>query len=171
VPHARDLGFAPGRAAQVLAAIGGASIVGRIVMGDLGDRLGGKRALTISYLLLAGNLVWILFIENPWILFLFAPIYGFTHGAFFTLISPTVAEFFGTRSHGVIFAIVLLHGTIGGAMSPIIAGLVFDATGTYQPVFITLSVLAFTGLILINFVQKIPVSSAESNLSPCSQEH
>jgi len=171
VPHARDLGFAPGRAAQVLAAIGGASIVGRIVMGGLGDRMGGKRALTISYLLLTGNLIWILFIENPWILFLFAPIYGFTHGAFFTLISPTVAEFFGTRSHGVIFAIVLLHGTIGGAMSPIIAGLVFDATGTYQPVFITLSVLAFTGLILINFVQKIPVSPAESNLLPCSQEH
>jgi MFS family permease len=133
--------------------------------------MGGKRALTISYLLLTGNLIWILFIENPWILFLFAPIYGFTHGAFFTLISPTVAEFFGTRSHGVIFAIVLLHGTIGGAMSPIIAGLVFDATGTYQPVFITLSVLAFTGLILINFVQKIPVSPAESNLLPCSQEH
>ena len=133
--------------------------------------MGGKRALTISYLLLTGNLIWILFIENPWILFLFAPIYGFTHGAFFTLISPTVAEFFGTRSHGVIFAIVLLHGTIGGAMSPIIAGLVFDATGTYQPVFITLSVLAFTGLILINFVQKILVSPAESNLSPCSQEH
>jgi len=32
-------------------------------------------------------------------------------------------------------------------------------------------VLAFTGLILINFVQKIPVPSAESNLLPCSQEH
>jgi len=31
-------------------------------------------------------------------------------------------------------------------------------------------VLAFTGLILINFVQKVPISPAESNLSPCSQE-
>ena len=84
---------------------------------------------------------------------MFAPVYGFTHGAFFTLISPTVAELFGTKAHGVIFAIILFHGTIGGAFSRFIAGRVFDTLGTYQPVFICLSVIAVIGLVLAHFLR------------------
>ena len=106
-PHARDLGFGTTQAAKVLSTIGAASILGRIILGGAADRLGGKRTLIIAYSLLSASLIWLIFIREPWILFLFAPVYGFTHGAFFTLISPTIAEFFGTRSHGVIFAIVL----------------------------------------------------------------
>ena len=152
-PHARDLGFDAIRAAQVLSTIGAASILGRIIMGGTGDRLGGKHSLTIAYVILSLSLIWLLFIREPWVLFLFAPVYGFTHGAFFTLISPTVAELFGTKAHGVIFAIILLHGTIGGAISPFIAGRVFDTLGTYQPVFICLSVISVIGLVLVHFLR------------------
>ena len=152
-PHARDLGFDAIRAAQVLSTIGAASILGRIIMGGTGDRLGGKHSLTIAYVILSLSLIWLLFIREPWLLFLFAPVYGFTHGAFFTLISPTVAELFGTKAHGVIFAIILLHGTIGGAISPFIAGRVFDTLGTYQPVFICLSVISVIGLVLVHFLR------------------
>ncbi len=152
-PHARDLGFDAIRAAQVLSTIGAASIFGRIIMGGAADRLGGKRSLTIAYVILSASLIWLLFIREPWILFVFAPVYGFTHGAFFTLISPTVAELFGTKAHGVIFAIILFHGTIGGAISPFIAGRVFDTLGTYQPVFICLSVIAVIGLVLVHFLR------------------
>ena len=162
VPHARDLGFEPGRAAQVLATIGAASIVGRIAMGATADRLGGKSALIVAYCVLSGSLIWLLFIHEPRLLFLFAPVYGFTHGAFFTLISPTVAELFGTRAHGVIFAIVLLHGTIGGSLSPLIAGIVFDAEGSYQPIFLVLAALAITGLVLVNFLQPARVERARA---------
>jgi len=157
-PHARDLGFDPIQAAQVLSTIGVASILGRIIMGGTADRLGGKHSLTISYVILSASLIWLLFIREPWVLFVFAPVYGFTHGAFFTLISPTVAEFFGTRAHGVIFAIILFHGTIGGAISPFIAGRVFDTLGTYQPVFICLSVIAVLGLALVQLLRSDTLS-------------
>lgn len=152
-PHARDLGFETTQAAKVLSTIGAASILGRIILGGLADRLGGKRTLIIAYAILSASLIWLLFIREPWILFLFAPVYGFTHGAFFTLISPTIAELFGTRSHGVIFAIVLFPGTIGGALSPLIAGYVFDTVGSYQPVFVCLAGLAVAGLVLVHFLQ------------------
>ena len=92
---------------------------------------------------------------------MFAPVYGFTHGAFFTLISPTIAEFFGTRSHGVIFAIVLFPGTIGGALSPLIAGHVFDTLGSYQPVFICLAGLAVAGLVLVYFLHSDSLAEIE----------
>ena len=160
-PHARDLGFDAIRAAQVLSTIGAASILGRIIMGGAADRLGGKRSLTIAYVILSGSLIWLLFIREPWVLFVFAPVYGFTHGAFFTLISPTVAELFGTKAHGVIFAIILFHGTIGGAISPFIAGRVFDTLGTYQPIFICLSVIAVIGLVLVQFLRSDSLTKIE----------
>jgi MFS family permease len=73
-----------------------------------------------------------------------------------------VAELFGTRAHGVIFAIVLLHGTIGGSLSPLIAGIVFDAEGSYQPIFLVLAALAITGLVLVNFLQPARVERARA---------
>ena len=160
-PHARDLGFGTTQAAKVLSTIGAASILGRIILGGAADRLGGKQTLIIAYSLLSASLIWLIFIREPWILFLFAPVYGFTHGAFFTLISPTIAEFFGTRSHGVIFAIVLFPGTIGGALSPLIAGHVFDTLGSYQPVFICLAGLAVAGLVLVYFLHSDSLAEIE----------
>ena len=160
-PHARDLGFGTTQAAKVLSTIAAASILGRIILGGAADRLGGKRTLIIAYSLLSASLIWLIFIREPWILFLFAPVYGFTHGAFFTLISPTIAEFFGTRSHGVIFAIVLFPGTIGGALSPLIAGHVFDTLGSYQPVFICLAGLAVAGLVLVYFLHSDSLAEIE----------
>ena len=161
-PHARDLGFGTTQAAKVLSTICAASILGRIILGGAADRLGGKRTLIIAYSLLSASLIWLIFIRDPWILFLFAPVYGFTHGAFFTLISPTIAEFFGTRSHGVIFAIVLFPGTIGGALSLLIAGHVFDTLGSYQPVFICLAGLAVAGLVLVYFLHSDSLAEIEA---------
>ena len=85
-------------------------------------------------------------------LFLFAVICGFAHGGFFTVVSPTVAELFGTGSHGVLFGIVLFSGTIGGAVGPLLAGHTFDVTGSYQIVFLMLIGLAVMGLALITLL-------------------
>ena len=64
--------------------------------------------------------------------------------------SPTVAEFFGTRAHGALFGIVLMCGSIGGAIGPLAAGAVFDATGSYRIAFGVLLGLALTGLALVS---------------------
>ena len=81
-------------------------------------------------------------------LFLIVALYGVTHGVFFTLVSPVVAEYFGMRAHGSIFGTILFCGTLGGSVGPILAGRVFDLTGSYQPSFISLGLLALIGLVL-----------------------
>ena len=88
-------------------------------------------------------------------LFLFAVIYGFAHGGFFTVVSPMVAEWFGTDSHGILFGIILFCGTLGGAVGPLIAGRIFDVTGSYQMVFLVLSALSVTGFVLMMFLRPI----------------
>jgi MFS family permease len=88
-------------------------------------------------------------------LYLFAGIYGFAHGGFFTVMSPAVADIFGIGSHGAIFGVVLFSGTIGGAMGPVLTGRVFDVTGSYQTAFIFLIGVAISGLVLITLLRPL----------------
>ncbi len=162
VPYARDLGLAPAYAAGVLSTIGGVSILGRIVMGAANDRIGGKRALIICLIVLFCGLIWLQLATEAWMLFLFAAIYGFAHGGFFTVVSPMVAELFGTDSHGLLFGIILFSGTLGGAVGPLMAGRTFDVTGSYRMVFLVLSVLTLIGFVLIILLRPIRVRGTGS---------
>jgi MFS family permease len=155
VPHAIDLGLAPGTAAGVISAIGGMSIVGRFVLGSAYDRIGGKRSLMICFIILFCSFIWLQVAGSAWMLFLFAVVYGFAHGGLFTVVSPTVAELFGTGSHGVLFGIVLFSGNFGGAISPILAGRIFDVMGSYRIIFLMLIVVAATGFVLVSLLRPL----------------
>jgi MFS family permease len=147
VPIAIDLGISAANAANVLATLGSVSIAGRFVMGTAGDRIGTKSSLVICFLLLSSGLVWLQFSTTLWMLLLFAVIHGFAHGGFFTLISPLLADFFGTRSHGAIFGVLTSVSAIGSAVGPVMAGYMFDKTGSYQLVFLVLTGMSFAGLV------------------------
>ncbi|MBW2612926.1 MAG: hypothetical protein JRD49_03350 [Deltaproteobacteria bacterium] len=64
----------------------------------------GKRTMILCLILLITSLALLLAAKNIWMLFLFAVIYGFAHGGLFTVISPTVAELFGTGSPTALFS-------------------------------------------------------------------
>ncbi len=155
VPYARDLGLSPTIAAGVLSTIGGVSILGRIVMGAANDRIGGRHSLIICLIVLFCGFIVLQLAAEAWMLFIFAAIYGFAHGGFFTVVSPMVAELFGTDSHGLLFGIVLFSGTLGGAVGPLMAGRTFDLTGSYQMVFLVLSALTLIGFVLMILLRPI----------------
>ena len=96
-------------------------------------------------------------------LFLIVALYGVSHGGFFTIVSPVVAEYFGMRAHGSIFGIILFCGTIGGSIGPILAGRIFDLTGRCQPSFIGLGVLACLGLALVFYLPTPGAVAAATN--------
>jgi len=150
VPHAIDLGLSRTSAASLLASIGGISLLGRLAVGATLDRIGGRRALLACYCMLFASLVWLQFAQGTWMLFVFAAAYGIAHGGFFTAISPTVAELFGTRAHGALFGTVLFFGSLGGAIGPLAAGAAFDALGSYRLAFGALCLLAASGFVMIS---------------------
>lgn len=150
VPHARDLGFSPMRAAGVLSTIGAVSMLGRFICGLAIDRRGSKSVMAACFLMLLLGLIWLQFANQFWMLYLFAAVYGLAHGGLFTTISPLVAEWFGVRSHGAIFGLVGCFGTTGGAVGPFLAGYLFDLSGSYTATFriiAAMSMLAW-GLLL-----------------------
>lgn len=157
VPHSIDSGLTPAVAATILSTIAASSIFGRLLIGGFVDRIGGKRCLNICLFVLLLSLVLLLVLEdNNW-LYAFAALYGFAHGGLFTVVSPTVAEYFGMRSHGAIFGVVVFTGTVGGAMLPIITGLIFDKLQSYQWAF---SLLAM--MVLISFLLSLRLAPRQS---------
>jgi len=148
VPHAIELGISATAAANIFAAIGGLGIVGRIVMGGTSDRIGCRAALVICFVLLTATLAWLLVAKELWMLHLFAAVFGFGYGGMSALIPPTVAEVFGLRSHGVILGVITFLATAGCAIGAVMAGSVFDITGSYQVAFLICVALSIIGIIL-----------------------
>lgn len=149
VVHGMDHGMSAPLAAVLLTVIGGTSVLGRLAVGTLTDRIGGRNAYALCFVPLIASLCALLLAGEAWMLFAILAVYGFAHGGFFTVVSPTVAEFFGLRAHGAIFGVVLFFGTVGGAVGPILAGRVFDETGSYFIAFATLAGMVTLGLVLL----------------------
>ena len=149
VPHATDMGISSTAAAGVLAAIGGISMAGRFATGVAIDRIGNRLSMVICFILLILVLLWLQMARELWMFYLFAVVYGIAHGGLFTIISPIVAEYFGLRAHGALFGIVFFSSMVGGAMGPVIAGHIFDTTGSYSLAFWTSTAVAAFALLLV----------------------
>ena len=155
VAHAKDLGMTTQVAATVLSTLGGASIAGRLLIGLLFDRVGGKLSLKTCLTVLATSLVTFLIVNDAQWLYLCALIYGIAHGGLFTVVSPTIAEYFGMKAHGAIFGTVVFFGTLGARLGPILAGIIYDWQGSYQLAFQILIVLACIGLIMASTLKPV----------------
>lgn len=148
VVHGMDSGMSTGAAAGLLSTIGGASIAGRMLIGTVIDRIGARKSMILCFLPLIASLLGFLVLHTPVELYAAVVVYGLGHGGFFTIVSPTVAEHFGLKSHGALFGFIVFFGTIGGAAGPVLAGRIFDMTQSYDLAFVMLTVLAVLGLVL-----------------------
>lgn len=146
--HGQDLGMAPENAALLLSILGGVSVVGRLAIGAVADRIGGKNAYALALAGLMLSLGLYAATTEPGPLMVITALYGFSHGALFVVVSPTVARNFGMAAHGAIFGTVVFFGTVGGAIGPTLAGWVFDTWGSYTPAFLTLATAAGLALTL-----------------------
>jgi MFS family permease len=149
VLYATGQGIPSVRAVAIMAFLGGAGIVGRIIMGIFGDRIGNRQAMILSAGLMMLALFWLLAAKDLWMLFLFGVAFGFGHGGIATMESPIVANVFGMRSHGVILGLVFFCDTVGGATGPFLAGYLFDITNSYHLALVLCAIFGVINLIAI----------------------
>ena len=154
-PHVTDLGISATSAATVVSTIGGFSIIGRLGLGTVSDLLGKKPAFIIALLSLTASIIMLLYARETWMFYVFTFLYGIAHGSFFTLISPMLAELFGLGSLGTILGAVMFIGTFGGTLSPVLAGRIFDTTGSYQGAFLLCLTFSTAAVILMFFLKPV----------------
>ncbi|MCP5242747.1 MAG: OFA family MFS transporter [Burkholderiales bacterium] len=125
---------AAANAVGVLALFNGA---GRIVWGMVSDLIGRRNAMTLMFLLQGvmmlaliemGSTEMTLSIAAAWV--------GFNFGGNLALFPATTADFFGTRHVGINYGLMFTAYGVAGIAGPILAGSVFDMTGSYLWAFI-----------------------------------
>ncbi|MFC1963823.1 MFS transporter [Chloroflexota bacterium] len=148
-PHATDLGISTTDAANIVALVGGVGVVGRVFMGITGDRIGHRWAYASCFILALAAIAVITASKEIWAFYLLAVLFGFAYGGMATSPSLVVAELFGLRAHGQIFGSISFGTTIGTSIGPLVAGYIYDVTGSYQLAFIICLVLLSVGTLSI----------------------
>jgi MFS family permease len=152
-PHATDLGITREVAVNFLVVIGISSIIGRLAMGAVSDRLGGKRTLVICLVLQALAMFWLLRATDIWMIYLFAAVFGFAYGGCVPQLPVIAGEIFELKSIGAIVGVQMLGVAIGGAIGPVLGGYVFDVTQSYYFAFTVGSICTIIALILLAFIR------------------
>ena len=159
VPHAIAIHIPRTVAASILAILGMSSIAGRLMIGHLCDRIGNRMAMGICILTMTASLIWLQSARELWMLYVFALLNGFAHGAFFAAISPLVAGYFGLRMQGSILGVVFCCGPVIGSLGPVLAGKLFDLTGAYDQPFLICAGFAVLAFAMIALLKPIAVKS------------
>ena len=147
-PHASDIGKSAGTAAGLVAAIGIASIAGKVLFGDLGDRIGNKMIYVICFSIMFFSLLFLIQARQDWAIYLFSIMFGLAYGGNATSQSPLVAGLFGLQSHGIIMGAVNNGFTFGGTVGPIVIGFLFDLKGDYGLAFLITAAVSLVGIML-----------------------
>jgi len=142
VIHTIGLGMSSATAANILAIIGVTGIIGRLAFSRLADMIGIKPVLIASFLLMSVDFLWLVIAGEIWMVYLFAVIFGISYGAFEVLQSPTIAQLFGLSSLGTILGVVHIFASIGLGLGPVIAGYIFDISGSYYTAFLICTAMA-----------------------------
>lgn len=131
---ARDLGIAPAQAVGLVGLIGIGSLVGRFAIGSLADKLGRSRTLVLMQLSMgASYLLW--WAAGGYIsLVLFTLWFGLSYGGIVSLLPAMCMDFFGARAVSSILGTLYSGAALGNLLGPVLAGAVFDHTGSYAPV-------------------------------------
>jgi MFS family permease len=114
--------------------------------GVLSERIGYTRMLVICMVVEAAAIAWLLIAGNVLMFYLFAIVFGFFQGAVIPVWTMVPVEFFGVKSLGTLFGIIMLMGTLGGAIGVPVSGFIFDITGSYQVAF---TIGTFIGVITV----------------------
>jgi MFS family permease len=148
VAFATDCGISPMVAASLLAIIGGFSIVGRLVVGAISDRIGARNLIPITFMGMAVMLFLLTLSKDLTMFYTFAIIFGFAYGGSVPLIPSLTANYFGLGSMGAILGAIMSGGVVGGGFGPWMAGYMYDLTKNYNIAFSALGLLALAGALL-----------------------
>jgi len=135
VPLARDLGHGPATSAWLVSTLGVGAIAGRMVMGPLSDRIGRKSGLMVAMTLQAVAFVAFQVAQSVAGLVGTAFLFGYAYGGASALFPPIVGDLFGRVAAGSIVGCLFMLAGSMAAWGPLVAGAVYDATGSYALAF------------------------------------
>lgn len=133
--YAQDLGNSLSQAAWLISLLSLSMIVGKLFFGFMSDRFDHRWLYWIAAALMSMTLILLQNEPTYALLMTCSVLTGLSTGGLLPLMGAIYSHRFGARSFGRVMGLVTMIITIGG-FGPLIAGAVFDATGSYDAAFL-----------------------------------
>ena len=139
-----EVGFSTGQAAAALGFVSLVAVPGQIALGHLSDRIGREWIWTVGnvgFLLCCVSLLLLREWPTMPLLTIMVATQGLLGYGLVSVIGAIPADIFQGNHYGAIFGSLMVASIAGGAAGPWATGVMYDATGSYVPGFVT--VMAF----------------------------
>jgi MFS family permease len=158
------VGYTPNLAAGVLSLIFFLTSVGKLAMGVFADRVSARIALSTNFAFSMIGTAMLLGAGHTSALLGYVIFYGLTVGAPLVLMPMVMAESLGLRRLGSVMGTTGMFATVGAAVGPVLAGHIFDVSGSYNAAFIVFAAMWFAATVSIFGCR--PLSALESRPAP-----
>jgi len=145
VRHASATGIGRSVGVAAVAAIGVATTLGRVSIGPLSDRLGRPRTFAGSAVLLSGATAWLGVASGSAQYLAAVALFGVGYAGCGGLIGAVTADLFGNRALDTLFGVLSVSFAVTGLFSPPLAGVWFEAVGSYRLAFVGFGVVGVLG--------------------------
>jgi len=136
VSYAISCGIPLIAAVSIYSVEGLAGLGGRVAFGVLGDRFGAKRVLVSGLLLQAFGALAYVFVRELTAFYAVAALFGFVYAGVMPLYAVLARENFPLSMMGTIIGGSAMAGSLGMATGPLAGGLIYDALGSYEWLYI-----------------------------------
>ncbi len=149
IPFGVEMGFTLTQSAIILSFISVFSIVGRFIVPILAERLGGKPVMIVA-LFLQGVTVLVLFwAQDLWAFYLFGVAFGLGFGGEMSAYLVVNRQYFGQGPMGTLYGYEIMGAMLGHAIATFLGGMVYQATGSFMPVFAMSMGFSLVGMVAI----------------------
>jgi MFS family permease len=155
VPHLTQQGLSAAAAVGAISVQSAAGAAATLAFGLLAERLPTRWLLGLAYLLAALSMVLLAWADTIFETYLFAVCQGVASGGISTLAPVLWASHYGRESLGAIYGLSRTAQVTGFALGPLLAGLVYDTTGSYRGAFLPFAALA-AGSVLLLLASRTP---------------
>ena len=168
VPFLTDNGFSHGTAVLLFSIQAWASLVSKPVWGLLMNRFHARNLSALGFMIAAASMLGMVGAASTgstWVMGAVLSAYGFGIGGTIPLQETVWASYFGRAHLGEIRAVAMPFAIIFGAGGPLLAGALYDRSGSYQSTFIIFAAFSLIGFLLVLFARppQRPVRGLPSN--------
>jgi MFS family permease len=162
VPYAIGNGIERFAAAASLSVMGVSGLIGQFFFGWVSDRIGDpKYSAVLGYLVMAAGTVLLLLSRTAESLYAYAAVFGFGYGCLGPLLPIIAADRFGRLNIGAVFGLLTFFVVgVGGAVGPLLGGVVYDLTGSYRVAWLMNLALLVVSAIGIATLKRTPAPTA-----------
>ena len=166
IPHMQSVGWGSSQSTLVLTVLAGMALASKISWGLLSERLTARISFVIAISIMSSGVVHVTLAGSSVFVWPAIIFFGAGFGGIGPLMSLVVMETFGLRNFGSIQGVVaMVLTTVPVLIGPILAGSLFDLTGSYETSFWIVSVIFAAGGLLVLSVRGQKDQSADAELA------